>query len=77
MCAYSLSEFLTKSDEYVYKMADNILDAMTNGEHSKSLKETTPEEVNDYSGYFFLLLKRSLIFSLSFFSLWMNQQMLN
>ncbi|XP_072318110.1 bromodomain-containing protein 7 [Eucyclogobius newberryi] len=36
----SLSEFLAKSDEYMYKMADNILDAMTKGEHSKVLKET-------------------------------------
>uniref|UniRef100_A0A7N6A5B4 Bromo domain-containing protein n=1 Tax=Anabas testudineus TaxID=64144 RepID=A0A7N6A5B4_ANATE len=43
----SLSEFLAKSDEYVYKLADNLLDAMTNGEHSKSLKE--PEPVSPYS----------------------------
>uniref|UniRef100_A0A3Q3LAT5 Bromodomain containing 7 n=1 Tax=Mastacembelus armatus TaxID=205130 RepID=A0A3Q3LAT5_9TELE len=48
----SLTEFLAKSDEYVYKLADNLLDAMTNGEHSKTLKETetvsnwrTPEEI--------------------------------
>ncbi|GLD58184.1 bromodomain-containing protein 7 isoform X1 [Lates japonicus] len=40
----SLSEFLAKSDEYVYKLADNLLDAMTNGEHSKTLKETEPVE---------------------------------
>ncbi|XP_045887864.1 bromodomain-containing protein 7 isoform X3 [Micropterus dolomieu] len=40
----SLSEFLAKSDEYVYKLADNLLDAMTNGEHSKTLKETAPVE---------------------------------
>ncbi|XP_044027100.1 bromodomain-containing protein 7 [Siniperca chuatsi] len=39
----SLSEFLAKSDEYVYKLADNLLDAMTNGEHSKTLKETEPQ----------------------------------
>ncbi|XP_077567785.1 bromodomain-containing protein 7 isoform X2 [Stigmatopora nigra] len=39
----SLSEFLSKSDEYVYKMADNLLDALTNGEHSKTLKETEPQ----------------------------------
>ncbi|KAG7483357.1 bromodomain-containing protein 7 [Solea senegalensis] len=38
----SLSDFLTKSDEYVYKMADNLLDAMTNGEHSKTLVEPKP-----------------------------------
>ncbi|XP_040925995.1 bromodomain-containing protein 7 isoform X2 [Betta splendens] len=36
----SLSAFLAKSDEYVYKLADNLLDAVTNGEHSKSLKES-------------------------------------
>lgn len=38
----SLSEFLARSDEYVYKLADNLLDAMTNGEHTRSLKETEP-----------------------------------
>uniref|UniRef100_A0A672GML2 Bromo domain-containing protein n=1 Tax=Salarias fasciatus TaxID=181472 RepID=A0A672GML2_SALFA len=35
----SLSEFLAKPDEYMYKLADNLLDAMTNGEHSRTLKE--------------------------------------
>lgn len=50
LCAFgnfssSLSAFLAKSDEYVYKLADNLLDAMTNGEHSKSLKETEPVSV--------------------------------
>ncbi|XP_039995404.1 bromodomain-containing protein 7 isoform X1 [Xiphias gladius] len=39
----SLSEFLAKSDEYVYKLADNLLDAITNGEHSKTLKEKEPQ----------------------------------
>ncbi|XP_053173808.1 bromodomain-containing protein 7 [Scomber japonicus] len=38
----SMTGFLAKSDEYVYKLADNLLDAMTNGEHSKTLKETQP-----------------------------------
>lgn len=38
----SLPEFLAKSDEYVYKLADNLLDALTNGEHSKTLQETEP-----------------------------------
>ncbi|XP_020481770.1 bromodomain-containing protein 7 [Labrus bergylta] len=49
----SLSEFLAKSDEYVYKLADNILDAVTNGEHSKTLKETeqqVEEETNTQVG---------------------------
>uniref|UniRef100_A0A3B3XSW9 Bromo domain-containing protein n=1 Tax=Poecilia mexicana TaxID=48701 RepID=A0A3B3XSW9_9TELE len=41
----SLSEFLAKSDEYVYKMGDSLLDAMTNGEHSRCLKETEPRKI--------------------------------
>lgn len=41
MCG-SLSAFLAKSDDYTYKLADNLLDAMTNGEHSRSLKEAGP-----------------------------------
>ncbi|XP_074521877.1 bromodomain-containing protein 7 isoform X2 [Halichoeres trimaculatus] len=45
--ADSLSEFLAKSDEYVYKLADNMLDAMTNGEHSRTLKETEQVEEED------------------------------
>ncbi|XP_072236277.1 bromodomain-containing protein 7 [Leuresthes tenuis] len=36
----SLSDFLAKSDGYVYKLADNLLDAITNGEHSRTLKDT-------------------------------------
>ncbi|XP_041641366.1 bromodomain-containing protein 7 [Cheilinus undulatus] len=43
----SLSEFLAKSDEYIFKLADNILDAMTNGEHSKTLKETENQVEED------------------------------
>uniref|UniRef100_A0A3B3UZT7 Bromodomain containing 7 n=1 Tax=Poecilia latipinna TaxID=48699 RepID=A0A3B3UZT7_9TELE len=43
----SLSEFLAKSDEYVYKMGDSLLDAMTNGEHSRCLKET---DMVDFEG---------------------------
>ncbi|XP_012735655.2 bromodomain-containing protein 7 isoform X2 [Fundulus heteroclitus] len=39
-----LSEFLAKSDEYVYRMGDSLLDAMTNGEHSRCLKEAEPPE---------------------------------
>ncbi|XP_041077374.1 bromodomain-containing protein 7-like [Polyodon spathula] len=35
----SVQQFLANADEYTYKMADNILDALTNGEHSKSLRE--------------------------------------
>ncbi|XP_013982719.1 bromodomain-containing protein 7 [Salmo salar] len=40
----SLSEFLSKSEEHMYKLADNLLDALTNGEHSKTLRETRPDE---------------------------------
>lgn len=35
----SITEFLAKSEEYTYKLADNLLDAMTRGEHSKSLAD--------------------------------------
>uniref|UniRef100_A0A8C8A246 Bromodomain containing 7 n=1 Tax=Oryzias sinensis TaxID=183150 RepID=A0A8C8A246_9TELE len=42
----SLSEFLARSNEYVYKVADNLLDAMTNGEHSRTLKETEAADAN-------------------------------
>uniref|UniRef100_A0A667ZYH5 Bromodomain containing 7 n=1 Tax=Myripristis murdjan TaxID=586833 RepID=A0A667ZYH5_9TELE len=40
----SITEFLAKSEEYMYKLADNLLDAVTNGEHSKTLKDTEPTE---------------------------------
>ncbi|XP_029497612.1 bromodomain-containing protein 7-like [Oncorhynchus nerka] len=40
----SLSEFLSKSEEHMYKLADNLLDALTNGEHSKTLRGTCPDE---------------------------------
>ncbi|KAM9816998.1 bromodomain-containing protein 7 [Neosynchiropus ocellatus] len=43
----SMSEFLAKSDEYVYKMADNLLDAMTNGEHLRSLKEAARSPISE------------------------------
>ncbi|CAL8349926.1 unnamed protein product [Merluccius merluccius] len=36
----SMSDFLAKSEEYTYKLADNLLDAMTRGEHSRSLADT-------------------------------------
>ncbi|KAM4593413.1 bromodomain-containing protein 7 isoform 2-T2 [Odontesthes bonariensis] len=40
----SLSDFLAKSDGYVYRLADNLLDAITNGEHSRTLKATEQRE---------------------------------
>ncbi|XP_076855779.1 bromodomain-containing protein 7 isoform X3 [Brachyhypopomus gauderio] len=35
----SIADFLTKSEEHVYRMADNLLDMLTSGEHSRQLKE--------------------------------------
>lgn len=56
----SLSDFLDKSDEYVYKMADNLLDAMTKGEHSKTLMEAQSVRNSTLSlkSSFYLGLKR-------------------
>lgn len=50
----SLSDFLAKSDEYVYKLADNLLDALTNGEHSRALKEA--DVVMSYAELLLLIL---------------------
>ncbi|KAI5626176.1 bromodomain-containing protein 7 [Silurus asotus] len=36
----SIAEFLAKSEEHMSRLADNILDSLTNGEHSRHLKET-------------------------------------
>uniref|UniRef100_W5LHU2 Bromodomain containing 7 n=1 Tax=Astyanax mexicanus TaxID=7994 RepID=W5LHU2_ASTMX len=35
----TIADFLAKSEEHMNRLADNILDALTNGEHSKQLKE--------------------------------------
>ncbi|KAJ8249015.1 hypothetical protein GJAV_G00230270 [Gymnothorax javanicus] len=40
----SVSEFLTRTDEYMDSLADNILDVLTSGEHSKTLKEVDTAE---------------------------------
>uniref|UniRef100_A0A6Q2Y2J5 Bromo domain-containing protein n=1 Tax=Esox lucius TaxID=8010 RepID=A0A6Q2Y2J5_ESOLU len=53
----SLSEFLSKSEEHMYKLADNLLDALTNGEHSKTLKEVEPVSIylsENYCDYRYL-----------------------
>lgn len=42
----SISDFLAKSEEHMFKLADNLLDALTNGEHSKTItdtEETSPD----------------------------------
>ncbi|XP_053349491.1 bromodomain-containing protein 7 [Clarias gariepinus] len=36
----SAADFLAKSEEYMCRLADNVLDSLTNGEHSRRLKET-------------------------------------
>ncbi|XP_027011472.2 bromodomain-containing protein 7 isoform X1 [Tachysurus fulvidraco] len=36
----STTDFLAKSEEHMSRLADNILDSLTNGEHSRRLKET-------------------------------------
>ncbi|KAF5904420.1 bromodomain-containing protein 7 isoform X1, partial [Clarias magur] len=36
----SAADFLAKSEEHMSRLADNILDSLTNGEHSRRLKET-------------------------------------
>ncbi|XP_073693134.1 bromodomain-containing protein 7 [Garra rufa] len=40
----SIADYLAKSEEHMSRLADNVLDALTSGEHSKQLKET--ETVN-------------------------------
>ncbi|XP_026070953.1 bromodomain-containing protein 7-like isoform X2 [Carassius auratus] len=36
----SIADYLAKSKEYMSRLADNVLDALTSGEHSRQLKET-------------------------------------
>ncbi|KAL1007465.1 hypothetical protein UPYG_G00087180 [Umbra pygmaea] len=45
----SIAEFLSKSEEHMYKLADNLLDALTNGEHSKTLTELEPTRPGETS----------------------------
>nr|XP_023675801.1 bromodomain-containing protein 7 isoform X3 [Paramormyrops kingsleyae] len=43
----SLSESLSKSEEYMGRLADNILDALTHGEHTKALLEVNTNNQAD------------------------------
>ncbi|XP_059388097.1 bromodomain-containing protein 7-like [Carassius carassius] len=36
----SIADYLAKSEEHMSRLADNVLDALTSGEHSRQLKET-------------------------------------
>lgn len=38
MC--SIADYLAKSEDHMSRLADNVLDALTSGEHSRQLKET-------------------------------------
>ncbi|XP_046898092.1 bromodomain-containing protein 7 isoform X1 [Hypomesus transpacificus] len=40
----SIKDFLAKSEEHMYKLADSLLDAMTNGEHSKTIEEVIVQD---------------------------------
>lgn len=40
VCVFSIADYLAKSEEHMSRLADNVLDALTSGEHSKQLKET-------------------------------------
>ena len=38
MFAFSLRSFVADADNYAIKMVDNLLDVLTQGDHSKTLK---------------------------------------
>ncbi|XP_030621748.1 bromodomain-containing protein 7 isoform X2 [Chanos chanos] len=46
----SIADFLSKSEEHMNRLADNVLDSLTNGEHSRSLKETESVVRSEPSG---------------------------
>lgn len=41
----SIADYLAKSEEHMSRLADNVLDALTSGEHSKQLKETETDNL--------------------------------
>ncbi|KAI2662574.1 Bromodomain-containing protein 7 [Labeo rohita] len=41
----SIADYLTKSEEHMSRLADNVLDALTSGEHSRQLKETETDNL--------------------------------
>uniref|UniRef100_A0A8C1NLP0 Bromodomain-containing protein 7-like n=1 Tax=Cyprinus carpio TaxID=7962 RepID=A0A8C1NLP0_CYPCA len=49
----SIADYLAKSEEHMSRLADNVLDALTSGEHSRQLKET--ETVRNLTTYLFIL----------------------
>uniref|UniRef100_A0A671RB76 Bromo domain-containing protein n=1 Tax=Sinocyclocheilus anshuiensis TaxID=1608454 RepID=A0A671RB76_9TELE len=49
----SIADYLAKSEEHMSRLADNVLDALTSGEHSRQLKET--ETVRNLTTHLFIL----------------------
>uniref|UniRef100_A0A672QSS9 Bromodomain-containing protein 7-like n=1 Tax=Sinocyclocheilus grahami TaxID=75366 RepID=A0A672QSS9_SINGR len=45
----SIADYLAKSKEHMSRLADNVLDALTSGEHSRQLKETETVVVSEPS----------------------------
>ncbi|KAF4111034.1 bromodomain-containing protein 7 [Onychostoma macrolepis] len=41
----SITDYLAKSEEHMSRLADNVLDALTSGEHSRQLKETETDNL--------------------------------
>ncbi|XP_043101385.1 bromodomain-containing protein 7 [Puntigrus tetrazona] len=41
----SIADYLAKSEEHMSRLADNVLDALTSGEHSRQLKETETDNL--------------------------------
>uniref|UniRef100_A0A8C1R7E4 Bromodomain-containing protein 7-like n=1 Tax=Cyprinus carpio TaxID=7962 RepID=A0A8C1R7E4_CYPCA len=49
-----IADYLAKSEEHMSRLADNVLDALTSGEHSRQLKET--ETVRNLTTYLFICM---------------------
>ncbi len=56
MCLCSIADYLAKSDEHMSRLADNVLDALTSGEHSRQLKET--ETVRNLTTHLFISMPK-------------------
>uniref|UniRef100_A0A673H8R1 Bromo domain-containing protein n=1 Tax=Sinocyclocheilus rhinocerous TaxID=307959 RepID=A0A673H8R1_9TELE len=49
-----IADYLAKSEEHMSRLADNVLDALTSGEHSRQLKET--ETVRNLTTHLFICM---------------------
>uniref|UniRef100_A0A673H851 Bromo domain-containing protein n=1 Tax=Sinocyclocheilus rhinocerous TaxID=307959 RepID=A0A673H851_9TELE len=52
----SIADYLAKSEEHMSRLADNVLDALTSGEHSRQLKET--ETVRNLTTHLFICMAK-------------------